>query len=81
MYKRYPQVVDAISKHISTIEKDTAISFNEDELTFIAIHFASSMERGATNKQLMIKSCLTLWIRYWHISTFKIKIKSSLSRI
>ncbi|PZI19222.1 transcription antiterminator BglG [Staphylococcus aureus] len=58
VYKRYPQVVDAISKHISTIEKDTAISFNEDELTFIAIHFASSMERGATNKQLMIKVVL-----------------------
>ncbi|HHC9205298.1 TPA: transcription antiterminator [Staphylococcus aureus] len=58
VYKRYPQVVDAINKHISTIEKDTAISFNEDELTFIAIHFASSMERGATNKQLMIKVVL-----------------------
>lgn len=58
VHKRYPQVVDAISKHISTIEKDTAIRFNEDELTFIAIHFASSMERVVTNKQLMIKVVL-----------------------
>ncbi len=30
---RYPQIIEAVSKHISPIEQDAAIRFNEDELT------------------------------------------------
>lgn len=56
--RRYPQIIEAVSKHISPIEQDAAIRFNEDELTYITIHFASSIERVATHKQSMIKVVL-----------------------
>lgn len=56
--RRYPQIIEAVSKHISPIEQDAVIRFNEDELTYITIHFASSLERVATHKQLMIKVVL-----------------------
>ncbi|RZH78974.1 PRD domain-containing protein, partial [Staphylococcus aureus] len=53
--RRYPQIIEAVSKPISPIEQDADIRFKEDELTYITIHFASSLESVATHTQSTIK--------------------------
>ncbi|MBO1198719.1 BglG family transcription antiterminator [Staphylococcus simiae] len=58
IYQRYPELVEAIQRHISLLEAFLNITFTKDELAFIAIHFASSIERVATETQQLIKVVL-----------------------
>ncbi|PHK49941.1 BglG family transcription antiterminator [Staphylococcus edaphicus] len=56
--KQYPQLIDEIRKHIWGIEENYNISFNDDELTYIILHFASAIERISTIKTNKIKVVL-----------------------
>lgn len=58
IYHRYHSLIDAIKSNIRILERPLHISFTSDELAFIAIHFASSIERVSTKDNQPIKVVL-----------------------
>lgn len=58
IYRRYRNLIDAIESNIHILERPLHISFTSDELAFIAIHFASSIERVSTKDNQPIKVVL-----------------------
>ncbi|WP_210128880.1 BglG family transcription antiterminator [Staphylococcus sp. GDX8P102P-2] len=55
---QYPQLIDEIKKHVWIIEENYQIVFNNDELTYMILHFASAIERISTIKTNKIKVVL-----------------------
>ena len=68
IYRRYHILIDAIKSNIRILERPLHISFTSDELAFIAIHFASNIERVSTKNNQPIKVVLLLWFRHRHIT-------------
>lgn len=58
IYERYYNLVEAIESHIELLEQPYNVQFSSDELAFIAIHFASSIERVSTQENNKIKVVL-----------------------
>lgn len=58
VYKRYRQIFDVIYRNINDVEKEFNINFNEDEIAFLTIHFASSVERDSSKLNQRIKVVL-----------------------
>ncbi|WP_412518821.1 BglG family transcription antiterminator [Staphylococcus simulans] len=58
IYQRYSNIVEAIESYINILEEPLHITFSQDELAFIAIHFASSIERVSTHDNNKIKVVL-----------------------
>ncbi|SCS42871.1 BglG family transcription antiterminator [Staphylococcus caeli] len=56
--KQYSQLITALEHHLWGIEENYQIHFNEDELTYIVLHFASAIERISTKNAPKIKVVL-----------------------
>ena len=56
--KEYVQLIDSIKRHIWGIEEQFHVSFTEDELSYITLHFASAMERISKQDSKTIKVIL-----------------------
>lgn len=58
IYKRYEQIFEIIVRHIVEIEEEFEIQFNADEIAFLTIHFASSIEKVSSLSNQKIKVVL-----------------------
>lgn len=55
---QYRNVYDILSRNIELIEKTYEITFTEDEIAYLTVHFVSSIERVSTQKHSYIKVVL-----------------------
>ncbi|RIO60182.1 PRD domain-containing protein, partial [Mammaliicoccus sciuri] len=55
---QYQQLIEGIKKHIWGIEETYNIAFDDNELTYITLHFASAIERISTVTTNKIKVVL-----------------------
>ncbi|RIP37110.1 PRD domain-containing protein [Staphylococcus gallinarum] len=58
IHKEYEQLIESIKRHIWGIEELFRISFTEDELSYITLHFASAIERISKRSSKTIKVIL-----------------------
>ncbi|WP_323703270.1 BglG family transcription antiterminator [Mammaliicoccus sp. Dog046] len=56
--KEYYDLVLAIQQHIWILEENYQVTFNEDEIAYLALHFASSIERLSNEEVVQIKVIL-----------------------
>lgn len=56
--KQYKNVYDIVKRNIHIIEEAYDISFTEDEIAYMTVHFVSSIERISTQKSSYIKVVL-----------------------
>ncbi|MCI2947040.1 BglG family transcription antiterminator [Staphylococcus caledonicus] len=58
VYERYGQIAKIIENNLACIEKEFNVLFNTDEIAFLTIHFASSVEKSSITLKQRIKVIL-----------------------
>nr|WP_263314196.1 BglG family transcription antiterminator [Mammaliicoccus sp. Marseille-Q6498] len=56
--KEYYELIHAIKQQVSILEESFKVEFNEDEIAYLALHFASSIERLSSEETTHIKVIL-----------------------
>lgn len=58
VYRRYGHMIEVVERSITDIEQEFNIHFNNDEIAFLTIHFASSLEKASSRLNQRIKVVL-----------------------
>lgn len=58
IHAQYEHIVEALNRHLSAIESAYNIQFDDHEIAYITLHFASAIERGTSLKKKSIKVVL-----------------------